>query len=746
MKLNINKKLKRIIIVSYRLPFSIIEENGKKILRQNTGGLVSAILGLSSKIQSMNSESFTSKIQWFGYSEHTKEEFDSVEGQSDSFDIFPVNIPSEINKNYYEGFCNDTIWPLFHYFPTITEFENSYYDDYKKANQIFYDTISPLILQGDYVWVHDYQLMLLPGMIREKFIDLSIGFFLHISFPSFEIFMLLHRQWREEIIEGLLGADLIGFHTNDYSRNFINSVSRIRGYEIKMHYVITKRRIVKVDTFPIGIDYDKFSNDAQSERTQNEIKEIRKYIPKSKLIFSVDRLDYTKGLLNRLIGYERFLEDYPEWKEKVVFNMVVVPSRDSIPRYQEMKKEIEAAVGRIQGKFSNLSWKPIVYQYKSLEYFELLALYSTSDVGMITPLRDGMNLVSKEYLACQNSNEGILILSEMAGASAELGEAILVNPNDANELAEAIHQALTMSPDEIRERVSRMRIRINKYNVFAWAFDFINQLTLIKEEHTMLEIKVMTEIIERQIIEKYKNSMKRIIFLDYDGTMVPFSAIPENATPGVNVLELIKKLSGDTNNEIVIISGRKRIFLDKWFSDCNVNLVAEHGLFMRRKGQDWELKKDIIIDKEIKQNISEIMEKYTDRCHGSFIEEKEAAVVWHFRNADPELAFVRSQELKSELFDMINYYSGLQLLEGNKVIEVKKAGFNKGTSVNDFIQNSDYDFILALGDDVTDEDMFQVLPDRAVSIKIGKTQTYAKYNIVFQELVHNFLEGLIKNG
>ena len=423
-------------------------------------------------------------------------------------------------------------------------------------------------------------------MIREKFIDLSIGFFLHIPFPSFEIFMLLHRQWREEIIEGLLGADLIGFHTNDYSRNFINSVSRIRGYEIKMHYVITKRRIVKVDTFPIGIDYDKFSNDAQSERTQNEIKEIRKYIPKSKLIFSVDRLDYTKGLLNRLIGYERFLEDYPEWKEKVVFNMVVVPSRDSIPRYQEMKKEIEAAVGRIQGKFSNLSWKPIVYQYKSLEYFELLALYSTSDVGMITPLRDGMNLVSKEYLACQNSNEGILILSEMAGASAELGEAILVNPNDANELAEAIHQALTMSPDEIRERVSRMRIRINKYNVFAWAFDFINQLTLIKEEHTMLEIKVMTEIIERQIIEKYKNSMKRIIFLDYDGTMVPFSAIPENATPGVNVLELIKKLSGDTNNEIVIISGRKRIFLDKWFSDCNVNLVAEHGLFMRRKGQE----------------------------------------------------------------------------------------------------------------------------------------------------------------
>jgi len=328
--------------------------------------------------------------------------------------------------------------------------------------------------------------MMLPGMIREKLPDATIGFFLHIPFPSFELFRMLPRHWRTSIIKGMLGADLVGFHTHDYATHFLRSVAQTTDSECHQSIIYSSSRQVKVNAFPIGIDFDKYHAGAMSAAAGAEKEKIRANLSDQKLIFSVDRLDYSKGLLLKLKGYEIFLEKFPEWHARVVFNMVVVPSRDQIEMYRKMKKEIESTVGRINGKYSSLAWQPVVYQYKFLSFNKLVALYDLSDVGLITPLRDGMNLVAKEYVASQIENDGVLVLSEMAGAAAELGEALIINPFDTEEMAKAIHRALEMKPREKHTRIERMKKRISGYNVFTWAFDFFNQAFEIKKQQKLM--------------------------------------------------------------------------------------------------------------------------------------------------------------------------------------------------------------------------------------------------------------------
>ncbi len=357
----------RLVIAAYRLPFKFTKvKDGYKAV-QNSGGLVSAMLALSENFMRSKSQVIKSKILWTGMAEALPDDFSTTKYENEHFDIAPVKIPSKLNTLYYGGFCNDLLWPLFHYFPTYAVFNDDYFQAYKEANSKFCDKIIKNIKPGDFVWVHDYQLLLLPEMIREKVPDVTIGFFLHIPFPSFEIFRLLPRHWREAIIHGMLGADLIGFHTNDYTRCFLKSVKRTTGFECSQNIIYTQNKLVKADAFPIGIDYEKFHNACLSKKVLTEKHKIKKTLSGQKLIFSVDRLDYTKGLLLRLKGYETFLEKFPEWHTKVVFNMVVVPSRDNIERYRKMKKEIESTVGRINGKYSSLAWQPIIYQYKSSE-------------------------------------------------------------------------------------------------------------------------------------------------------------------------------------------------------------------------------------------------------------------------------------------------------------------------------------------------------------------------------------------
>ena len=554
------QRFKRIVIVSYRLPYKIVNKGSERSLEQNTGGLVSAILSLADKMSSERGDTEHQKIIWIGHSEFSKEELDKMSSSEIDFDVHPVSIPEKIRSQYYEGFCNDLLWPLFHYFPMYTVFKDTYFEAYKKSNQLFMDVIDNVVQPDDLIWVHDYQLFLLPKLIRNKFPKSIIGFFLHIPFPSFEIFRLLNRKWREELLNGILGADLIGFHTNDYTQHFLYTVKRVLGLENSLRKVYTPERVIKADSFPIGIDYGKFSGAVTTESVLEQINNLNDIIGDKKLIFSVDRLDYTKGLLNRLLGYEQFLDRNPDWQGKVIFNMVVAPSRDKIPRYKSMKRDIEATVGRINGKYSYLGWRPIVYQYKSISFNELVALCSISHCGLITPLRDGMNLVAKEFVACQGKNIGVLILSEMAGAVAELGEAIIINPTDTTELADAILKALEMPLQERKEKIMRMKKRIQNYNIFSWTEDFINQIQLIKKEQDMLDIKLLNNSSINNIVAHYRKANNRLILLDYDGTLIPFSKYPEDAIPDDKVRGQILKLSEDKKNKVVIISGRDKKF------------------------------------------------------------------------------------------------------------------------------------------------------------------------------------------
>lgn len=731
---------KRLVIAAYRLPFKLSKtKKGYKAV-QNSGGLVSAILALSENFKNNNKDLKNSKIVWAGIADDLPEDVSSESFENENFDILTVTIPQQVNDLYYGGFCNDLIWPLFHYFPSYAVFNNDYFNAYEEANLKFCEELVKTIRPGDFIWIHDYQLMLLPEMIRQRMPDATIGFFLHIPFPSFEIFRLLPRHWRESVIKGMLGADLIGFHTHDYTQHFIKSVKRTTGYECHQNIIYTPNKLVKADAFPIGIDYDKFHNACLKKSVFAEKQKIKKHLSSQKLVFSVDRLDYSKGLLLKLKGYETFLETYPQWRSKVVFNMVVVPSRDNIGKYKEMKKEIESTVGRINGEYSTLAWRPIIYQYKSLSFNELVALYNTSEVGLITPLRDGMNLVAKEYIACQVENEGVLILSEMAGAAAELNEALIINPVDNIEMAETIFTALEMKSEEKYTRLERMKNRISHYNVFTWAFDFFNQAYDTKEQQKLRNVKFINKTISSEIVSAYRKADLRILFLDYDGTLVPFAKYPELAIVDKDTLEIIRKLSQDPKNQVVIISGRDKKFLEKQFADVDVSLVAEHGYYIKNGAGDWEA--TIKTDEQWKEAVLLIMNEYVSRCHGTFIEEKTGSIAWHYRNADSEFAQLRLHELRDDLAEIIRYKTDLEIIEAHKVLEVKSGKYDKGQAANSLMIDQNFGFIFAAGDDKTDEFLFKALPDSAYTIRVGLSSSFAKYNVTDISVLLKFLEAL----
>jgi trehalose 6-phosphate synthase/phosphatase len=733
-------QFERLVIAAYRLPFKLTRTKEGYIAVQNSGGLVSAILALSENFRTTGGGLKNSKIVWTGIADDLAESTPLDIFENENFDIVPVTIPTKLNDLYYGGFCNDLIWPLFHYFPSFCVFNTDYFEAYREANLLYCEELIRITRPGDFIWIHDYHLMMLPEMIRERIPEANIGFFLHIPFPSFEIFRLLPRAWRESIIKGLLGADLIGFHTHDYTQHFIKCVKRTTGFECHQNTIFTANKQVKADAFPIGIDYNKFHDACLNENVLTEKIKIRDHIANQKLIFSVDRLDYSKGLLIRLKGYETFLESFPLWHSKVVFNMVVVPSRDTIRKYGKLKKEIESMVGRINGRYSTLVWRPIIYQYKSLSFNEMVALYDLSDVGLITPLRDGMNLVAKEYIACQTENKGVLILSEMAGAAAELNEAIIINPVDNLEMAQAINNALEMGKEEKHIRIERMQSRIAQYNVFTWASDFFKQTVAMKKRQHLMSIRFVNHLVSTRIISDYLKANRRILFIDYDGTLIPFEKFPELAIINDDALEIIKNLSQDPKNKIVIISGRDKVFLEKQFICVNVTLVAEHGYFIKEEDGNWVT--TIHTDDHWKEKVLPIMNQYVNRCNGTFIEEKTGSIAWHYRNADLDFAQLRLHELRDDLADIIHHKTDFEIFEGHQVLEVKSGKYDKGQAANALIFNQNFDFILAAGDDKTDEFLFEALPDFAYTIRVGLSPSIARYNIKDIDTLIKFLEDL----
>jgi trehalose 6-phosphate synthase/phosphatase len=733
-----SEQKRRLIVVSNRLPFQLQEKPGSIVMKESDGGLVSA---LKSFFDKSTTEEFES-MWWIGSAEFPetrwKKYIRQSENKKSSFEVRPIFVDRKTYSRYYNGFSNATLWPLFHYFPSFVEFDEATFKSYEDVNRQFAETLLDFIKLTDVIWIHDYQLMLLPGMIRERMPSATIGFFLHIPFPSFEVFRMLHRPWKEKIVNGLLGADLIGFHTHEYVQHFLKTVQMVAGFDYQFRTIFLNDRLVKADLFPLGIDFDKFHHASEDPKVKDLYTSIKENFRDKKIIFSVDRLDYTKGITHRLSGFEHFLEHHPEWKEQVVFILVVVPSRQIISKYNERKKLIEEQIGRLNGKYSSLQWQPIIYRYNHLTFHELCALYHVADVGLITPLRDGMNLVAKEYVAAQKDN-GVLILSELAGAANEMGEALLVNPMDKEELSQAILTALTMGEQIQKEKIAALQKRLKDYTVIHWVNDFMKQLEETKVLQQAQKTRHVIGKVAGEIVSKFKNAEHRHLLLDYDGTLVPFARHPQLAAPTQELIQLLRQLSSDPSVDITIISGRDYASLEKWFGDVPINLIAEHGAAIKNRSSAWQFEPEA--DQSWKSIIKTTLELVTQRSPGSFVEEKKHTLAWHYRNVDAELGFIRSRELLDNLHHMVRN-AHLQIIDGNKVIEIRVAGVDKGSVAKRLLHNHNYDFILAIGDDKTDEDMFRALADQAITIKIGSGHTLAQYNLASQTEVLGFLKNL----
>ena len=717
----------RTIIVSNRLPVKILRDSeGKLAYRASAGGLAT---GLSSIYRQENN-------LWIGWpgthlqSEKDKEQTTEELGLHNMLPVFLT--PQEIH-DYYEGFSNETLWPTFHYFIEHTMYNEDHWKTYCEVNQKFCDQVIEVAGPEDTIWVHDYHLLLLPELLRQKLPEASIGLFLHIPFPSFEVFRLL--PWRQQLLDGMLGSDLIGLHTYDDMRHFLSAVNRLRFLGNKRGQILKGTRSITIDSFPMGIDYDKYAAAAASPDTLSREVKYRTSLDDCKIMISIDRLDYSKGIPSRLKCFDSFLEQFPEYQGKLSFLMVVVPSRDSVDKYKDLKEEVDLLVGRINGKYGTVNWTPIHYFYRSFSLADLSAFYRMADVALVTPMRDGMNLVAKEYVASRLDKKGVLILSEMAGASKELSEAIIVNPNDKQQMVEAIHQALTTPEEQQRKSMDLMQTTLRHYNIDHWVNLFLSRLTEIKNHQKALETRMLKEEGITRIVEDYQASSKRLLFLDYDGTLTNFTNNPEKAKPDDELLEILGYLADDKDNEVIVISGRDRDSLGNWLGHLNVHLICEHGVFRRKIGEDWEAEH---IDTSWKKEIRDNLEIYVNRTPGSFIEEKQYSLAWHFRRVEAGLGELRSREIISHL-RYLTADRDLQVLDGNKVIEIKNMKVNKGTAAEAFVKSYPADFIIALGDDHTDEDTFRAMPGDAYTIKVGTLRSDALYSLPNVESVRELL-------
>lgn len=709
------------IVVSNRLPVTVTKSDGELVFTASSGGLATAMSSISSD----------DEMLWIGWPGIPSEELNPSEKRKITRELrkrncYPVFLTAKQVEEFYEGYSNETLWPVFHYFHSLATFNDQHWEAYKKVNDLFARAILKHTSNHTTLWIHDYHFLLLPQKIRKTEPDCSIGFFLHIPFPSYEIFRLIPN--RKELLLGLLGADLVGFHMYDYARHFTLSVERILGYKVKNGSITFSNRMVRTDAFPISIDYMKFKNTVNTPDTQKEITVLNEYYKDKKIILSVDRLDYTKGIDRRLEAFELFLKKNPRYHKKVTMIMVAVPSRTEVPAYRDLRDSIEQTISRINGTYATVDWTPVSYQFKNQPFDKLVALYAKSDIALVTPLRDGMNLVAKEYVASKQRSTGVLILSELTGAVDELQEALVVNPNDTKSIVNALEQALKMPVRQQKMRMRAMQRRISYYDVQRWANDFLEQLATTKLQQAEQNSKLLRNSDREEIIQSFKTAKKRLLLLDYDGTLKAFvkSISMAAARPRQRALQLLKNLSAIPNTDVFIMSGRPRDALDHWFEQTNINLIAEHGYWIKNKGS-WSNQSS---NTTYKQLIMPTLIKYTERTPGSTLEDKNSSVVWHYRNVSPELAYVRKRNLKHDLLDILEGYE-VSVHSGKKIIEIKPNSVSKGYAATEITNNNTYDFILCAGDDYTDEDMFKVMAGKpnVYTIKVGPGSTRANYQL-----------------
>jgi len=718
-----------LINVSNRLPVTV---EGDRITR-SSGGLVAALEGLPE-------DQFKTKwIGWPGAAFPEESRRQEVAQQLDEeHGCVAVFLSQEEATAFYEGFSNSSIWPLLHYLPNYLRYEPGWWDHYQNVNRTFAEKVLETAHEGDLVWVHDYQLMLLPAMLRAAAPNLRIGFFLHTPFPAYEIFRCHPR--RRELAAGMLGANRIGFHAFGYLRHFCSTVQRLLGIETDLTHIRTEGYNTALGVYPIGINAPKFEETLDSEEFHQRREEFRMAHENKRLVVSVERMDYTKGILRRLEAIDNFLARSDK-VDAIRFVFVSVPSREGIEEYQHLVEDVESRVGQLNGKYATLLNSPIHFIHGSIPFVDLCALYALADIALVTPLIDGMNLVAKEFIACQRENAGLLILSEFAGAAEELFNALLVNPYDSAAVAGTLTDALALTAEEKRTRILPMRERVMRYDARHWARSFINDLM---SGPTSQARTVETDIREaRDQVEQAFSAGKPIaLFLDYDGTLREIELNPRAATPNAGIESLLRRLGQHPNLDVTIISGRSQEDLGAFLGGHPFRLIAEHGASLRAPGKkEWE-RLDRNINYAWKEELLAIFRLYEQATPGSTIEEKHSSIVWHYRKADEEFGAWKANQLTEELSALTANHP-IKVRHGKKMVEVTAAENNKGAAVARVLdENDDYEVALCAGDDLTDESMFELNRPRILTIKVGSGPTLARFRVPDPAAFRQFLGGM----
>lgn len=637
--------------------------------------------------------------------------------------LAPVFLSADEEEDFYGRVCNDTLWPLLHYFGDRLRLTPEAWQHYVHVNERFADAIIEHCGPDSRVWVHDFHLMLVPAMLRRRAPRLSVGFFLHTPFPSSEVYRLLPA--REEVLRGLLGADYVSFQLGDYARHFRSSCLRVIGLDSEPDAVQVGGRRVGIGVDPIGIDTAGFREVLDDADTARLLDELEKQYAGRQLVLGVERLDYTKGIPQKLLAFERLLEQDPARARTTTMLQVLVPSRLESPGYRQQRDEIELLIARINGRFGQPGVTPVEYLHRDISKPGLVALYRRADVMMVTPLRDGMNLVAHEFVFCQSEPglpgrwRGSLLLSEFAGSAQVLPGALLVNPWNVDGVVERLGTALELDQPERRRRLGTMAKRVEELDSRKWADGFLTRLG----RHSRRDRRHKPppdadgEVKER-LQRRFARARARTILLDYDGTLRELEPHPDLAIPTREIRTLLRDLAALPGTEVHIVSGRRRRNLEQWFGQLPIHLCAEHGYLARAPGDEWRTL--VELDLGWMRPIERLLRRVAADVPGAHVERKSCSVAWHYREAEPEYGSWRAHEL---LNDLGQHLTGApaEILLGHRVVEVRALGVDKGVYVRSVFPDGKepWRFVMGLGDDRTDHDLLDALPSGSVAGHVG---------------------------
>ncbi|KAL1357174.1 hypothetical protein HN51_009145 [Arachis hypogaea] len=668
----------------------------------------------------------------------------------EEFKCVPTFLPSEIEDQFYNGFCKQHLWPLFHYmlpmYPGYSNrFDRTLWQAYVSANKIFANKVTEVINPDiDYVWVHDYQLMVLPTFLRKRYSRIKLGFFLHSPFPTSEIYRTL--PVRGEILKALLNADLIGFHTFDYARHFLSCCSRMLGleYESKRGYIGLEYlgRTIYIKILPAGIHMGRLQSVLDHTSSTTKAREIYEQFKGKQLIVGVDDMDIFKGISLKLLALEQLLEEYPTLRGELVMVQILNPLRGSSKDIEDAKEEAYITANRINQTFGFQGYEPVIIIDRHVPFYEKAAYYAMAECCIVNALRDGMNLVPYKYIVCRQGSPKMdealeidhdsertsaLVVSEFIGCSPSLSGAIRVNPWDISAVADALYSAVTMSNAEKILRHEKHYRYVSSHDVAYWAKSFEQDLVMSCKDHRSknhwglgfgLNYRVLSlspnfrKLSDGHIVSAYKRTSHRAIFLDYDGTVVPQSSIDKSPSP--QVISVLNDLCSDPKNTVFIVSGRGKSSLGDWFDQCkNLGIAAEHGYFIRWGNKsNWEMS-HISTDFAWKKIAEPVMRLYTEATDGSYIETKESALVWHYYDADPNFGSWQAMELLDHL-ESVLANEPVVVKKGQHIVEVMHQGITKGLVAQDVLSKlasagKSPDFVLCIGDDRSDENMFEAI-------------------------------------